>query len=353
MLPKTSFYAAAAISVIPSLYADSDVIQIPEGKITSHTTVFGDITPSAGPRVIDGVGLYLTGDYLYWTAREDGLTYAVTGANLNNSSTSNTNILPTSQGQQYQPDFRYKSGFKLGIGFDFGHDKWDMYLDYTWFNPHNSNSSVSRIENQPMSNLIPVAYTNPYNLLDYAKAFWNLNFNVIDWNLGRNFYISKFLSLRPFFGLKGTWQKQKFHVLYNFNANPNIAINNTSYFWGLGPMAGVNTAWHFRGFWSLFADLTLSSLWGAYYVGRKDTTTSSNTTYYNTHQSFHKIRPVMEIATGLRKEEWFYNNRFHFSLQVGWEQQVWFNQNQFDFYQNARTGDLTLQGLTAKARFDF
>ena len=71
--------------ILPSLAislmvcADSQTIQVPEGKLTSHTTAFGDITPSAGPRVIEGCGVYLTGDYLYWTAREDNLSFAISG----------------------------------------------------------------------------------------------------------------------------------------------------------------------------------------------------------------------------------------------------------------------------------
>ncbi|MBM3208210.1 MAG: hypothetical protein FJZ57_06370, partial [Chlamydiae bacterium] len=213
-------------------FADSDTILIPEGKLTSHTTVFGDITPSAGPRVIDGCGIFLTGDYIYWTAREDNLTFATTGMQ-------NTAGAPTKQGRKYPPRFKYDSGLKFGIGFSFGHDKWDMYIDYTWFNPHHSHKKVYEGDGEPLTNTIPFALETPFVPLYSAQASWSLNFNVFDWELGRNFYVSKFLSLRPFFGFKGTWQKQTMQVNYDFKSSGGLRSENKNSFYGVGPRAGI------------------------------------------------------------------------------------------------------------------
>jgi hypothetical protein len=348
MLTRSSIYASTLICLSSISYADSDTIQIPEGKLQNHASLFGDITPSAGPRVIDGYGVFLTGDYIYWTAREDGLEFAISGVN---TPSSGVNHLPVAKGQKYDPRFRFKSGFKAGVGFSFGHDKWDMYLNYTWFNSHNNHKTAGKKGSQPLSNLIPLALSNEYSMLTTARGIWDLNFNVIDGSLGRNFYVSKFLSLRPFFGAKGTYQKQKYHITYDFANEPDMKIHNKNNFWGIGLMAGVNTAWHLAGTWSLFADLALSSLWGNFNVSRKDV--SGSTTYYDVAEGFHTIKPVIEIGAGIRKEDWFDHDRYHVSVQAGWEQQVWYSQNQFDFYRCPRQGDLNIQGFTAKIRFDF
>ena len=58
--------------------SDNDTV-IPEGKIIDYPSIYHDVTPSAGPRVIDGCGVFLTGDYLYWTARQDNMQYAAAG----------------------------------------------------------------------------------------------------------------------------------------------------------------------------------------------------------------------------------------------------------------------------------
>ena len=102
----------------------------------------------------------------------------------------------------------------------------------------------------------------------------------------------------------------------------------------------------------MFADLGLSTLWGAFTVKRTDKD-QTGLTYYETKNGFHTIKPVIELGAGIRKEQWFYNDRFHFSMQAGWEQQIWFSQNQFDFYTSPRQGDMNIQGFTAKVRFDF
>jgi len=351
MQSGSTLLAASLLCMGSSFCAESKTIQIPEGKLTDHAGLFGDITPSAGPRVIDGYGVFLTGDYLYWTAREDSLEFAVSGANLNNSSTGSVDILPNKRGRKFDPDFKFRSGFKAGIGFSFGHDKWDMCLNYTWFNSQNNNNSTVRDGINPLTNVIPVAMANSYALLNSTSAVWKLNFNVLDGELGRNFYISKFLSLRPFFGLKGTWQTQKYNVNYDFASGTDMSVHNKTSFWALGLRSGVNTAWFLSGTWSLFADMALSALWGVFNIKRSDT--AAGTTYYETKEGFHSIKPALEIAAGLRKEAWFCKDRFHLSAQAGWEEQVWFSQNQFDFYTSSRDGDLNLQGFTAKLRFDF
>jgi len=58
---------------------------------------------------------------------------------------------------------------------------------------------------------------------------------------------------------------------------------------------------------------------------------------------------------GLRGEWWFFENRYHFMIQAGWEEQLWINHNNFEKVNGvqANHGDLLLQGLTIKLRFDF
>ena len=59
-----------------SAYADSsneNELVIPEGKIIDYPIIYQDVTPSAGPRVINGAGVFLTADYIYWTARQNNL----------------------------------------------------------------------------------------------------------------------------------------------------------------------------------------------------------------------------------------------------------------------------------------
>ena len=331
---------------------DNDII-IPEGKIIDYPSIYHDVTPSAGPRVIDGVGLFLTGDYIYWTARQDNMQYASTGY-------TNTLLLSTHGGKNAELKYRFQTGFKAGLGFSFGHDLWDMAFNYTWFQSNNNKGSI---HGNYRAGLIPTF--TPYITLttdDYftnASAVWRLHFNTLDWELGRNFYISKYLSLRPFVGLKGSWQNQHNNSAYAGikSSEPfQYTRNLESSFLGLGIRTGWNMAWHLAGTWSLYGDVALASLWGQFKTERTDKATVPGATHtpVSTSGQIHTASPVLELALGLRKDQWFYNNRFHIGVQAGWEEQIWWNQNQFSWDKAiSQSGNLVLQGLTVRLRFDF
>lgn len=354
MTRKNSIFLFFSIFCISQVMADSGVTQIPEGKITDYHCIHPDITPSAGPRVIDGIDMFLSGDYLYWTARESNLEYASTGYS-NDPSTS------VSSGISKSPSFKYKSGFKTALGFNFGHDSWDSSVSYTWFQSNHNTSSMSA---SYVDGLTP-SFT-PYIALGVddhfssASSLWGIHFNSIDWELGRNCYISRYLSLRPFVGLKGSWQRQIFKNSFEgvVSGSPfDYYNNNKSSYWGVGIRSGIDTSWHLSESWSLFGDLALSALWTSFDNHRSDShSIGSGTTIKPVRErsTSNIIVPVLELSVGIRKDVWFFRDRLHIGAQAGWEEQVWWNVNQLPSnLGGSRDGNLFLQGLTARLRFDF
>lgn len=368
MIKKTILASFLLSSLTHASTGNNDVL-IPEGKLVDYPNIYHDVTPSAGPRVINGFGLFLTGDYIYWTARQDNMQYASTGY-------TNNNLESPRPGSAANLKYQFQTGFKAGLGFSFGHDLWDLATNYTWFQSNHNKGSIKGTES---SGLIP-SFTPYVNLTenDYftkASAIWRLHFNVIDIDLGRNFYISKYLSLRPFVGLKGSWQNQHYNssyegILRNDSFSYLRKLSNS--FWGIGIRSGCNTAWHLAGTWSIFADTAISALWSQAKTNRVDTAllpdstppaavqgnnarlSDATITPVSQGNNAHSIVPVLELALGIRKDQWFYNNRFHVAVQAGWEEQVWWNQNQFAWTQSiSLTGNLVLQGLTARIRLDF
>ena len=81
---------------------------------------------------------------------------------------------------------------------------------------------------------------------------------------------------------------------------------------------------------------------------------SQRTSYSQAQKNdYDALKGVIEFMIGLRYESWFSNERFHALLEAGWEEQLWIsNSNFFRIEENAH-GDMTLHGLTIKARFDF
>lgn len=353
-MTRKSIYIPLSLFCMTQVIADSNVIQIPEGKITDYHCVHPDITPAAGPRVIDGIDVFIAGDYLYWTAREDNLEYASTGY-TNDSTTS------VSSGLGKTPSFHYRSGFKAELGFNFGHDAWDTLFNYTWFQSNNNKSSITADYDDGLTpSLATFINLGVLDFFNGASTNWSLHFNTLDWELGRNCYISKYVSLRPFVGLKGSWQKQTFHNQYEGEiSDAPFSYNNSNScsYWGVGIRSGLNTSWHLSGSWSLFGDLALSALWSTFHSSRQDSYSISHGTPVDPvkqKENVSTLSPVLELSIGLRKDCWFFQDRLHISAQAGWEEQVWWDINRLPLdFGFARGGNLYLQGLTARLRLDF
>lgn len=334
----------------------------------------GEITPNAGPCVACGMDLFISADFLYWMIREDHLGYA-------NSTGKELTANPT-MGKVFHPDFKMKPGFKVGLGAGYNHDGWDTSLEYTWIRAQNitshaTASSTLRLEDAfwilALGNSTGVG-TTP-TVLNEAFAKWSLHyFNVIDLELGRNFYVSRYLQLRPHVGFKGSWQKQFFNITYDETSGsqttPPPAIgdsvtslmNQSQFFWGVGIRAGLDTSWYFTRSFSLVGNVAISGLWGQFKVDRSNTCHDNTVNVFvhgasapfHVHNNFHTIKPVIEGFVGLRWETYTCDNAFHFAFDAGWEIQWWSQQNQFfKFNVEGDGGDLNLQGLTIKARFDF
>ncbi len=358
------------------------------------------ITPLGGPCVMDGQGVYITADFTYWTAREQGTSFATTSGF---ESFGSTEIPSTSTGKVIRPATKWRPGFKAGIGLDFCHDGWDVYAEYTWFrlNPGNTSKSVVTTDN-PIASIGGPAGVSGVVLFDNfwgvngapqfvaaaiantlatpsvsvvqsptfqrVQGKWKLDFNVVDLELGRNFYISRRLTLRPHVGLKGEWQKQKLTVTFDRNLTTQGVItstlqtktmNNKFSNWGIGVRAGVDTAWHLARLFSIFGDVAITGLWEHFNAKRFDflqfETTHQTSSNVHIKNDFFTFAPVFEWMLGLRFEWWTECNDFHFAFDAGWENQIWLFQNQFvrTYSTESDNSTLGLQGLTIKARLDF
>jgi hypothetical protein len=345
---------------------------------TSTDTPFRNITPNAGPRVDNGIDVFISADFTYWTARQEGLAYARSGVDDFDSAVAFNN---TVEGSTSFPHAKFSPGFKAGIGLNLGHDGWDVYLNYTWFHTNQHNSRSSRHANSqglvPLWDVGTVGHVtakdhfivlNSYLTVNTASSNWQLHFNNFDLDLGRNFYISQYLTLRPHAGLKGCWYHQKYTVRYSGYLDPDIAetvLHTKLYmqqsFWGVGVRTGIDTCWYFDKNWSMFGNTSLAALWGRFSNHRYDYVTlapasrPSTLNVINTKFDFHSVKPVLELQLGLRYDYWFSDDRYHFGIAAAWEEQVWFNQSQFFDVgvSYAHPGDLIFQGLTLDIRFDF
>lgn len=329
---------------------------------TQTTTPSTQITPPAGFAAAQGIGFSVFADFIYWEARTNNLSFAQT-----NVASYNPNAVITSKGQTYYPSFSYMPGFKVGLAVDLGHDNWDLTADYTWLNGDGGKNSVEMsYEDSTIletRRIFPDPATFPNARIIGADGNFGYHYNLINLDLGRNYYISQYLTLRPYFGLSGAWDKTSSYVHYNIQDEDSDGIyvfqNYQQNFWGIGFNTGLDTAWCFDENWSIFADFSLMNLWSRFKAQAKQTnfdidtgvTSTTGDVTYNTEGTQYGLQNVIDIQMGLRWNMRFDDDTMGFGLQLGWDQQIWINHVLEPV--STTSSNLSIQGIDLRARFDF
>jgi len=316
------------------------------------------ITPNANPQTKDGIGVFSSIEFLWWKASPDSLRFATSGVRVQSGSSI------TSSGKTYSINPSFQPGFRVAFGFYPGHDGWDISAKYTWYHSDNEqNASDANGNMLPFTLSTAGAFT--VNGVTSAKSAWDLHYNVLDLELGREFFLSKFLALRIFASLKGAWINQDWDTKYHsneitFNSGGTlpgeIKSNQDQDSWGVGIRMGLNGTWTlFKGF-SIVSDASFSSVWTDYNVSRKDAVTQNglaSISTANVRSSPNTAIINVDLLLGLKGAWHLQNDRYYLTAQVGWENQLWINYGHFLFLSGSSNGDLSLFGLSAKIGFEF
>ena len=319
-----------------------------------------EITPPVGPYVKCGANVFITGEFLWWKGMQEGLSYATSGVLVQPGTTL------TSSGKVHKVHDSWNPGFRVGIGFYPGHDGWDLYARYTWYYSNTADTASNQEGNMVLIGLSLDSLANiTVTGVTHAKSTWDLHYNTADLELGRNFFLSRFLKTRLFAGLRGTWNNQDWKTRYSSNQ---VAIGNSGSLpgkivvdqkqevWGIGIRMGGNGTWTFYKGWSIVSDASFAGIWVDYDNHRKDTisqTVPGNTSTINIKYEPNSTLFNLDLMLGIKGEWWLYNEAFHLSAQLGWENQIWLDYGNFIFLNRNSNGNLTFTGLTAKLRFDF
>ena len=416
--------AASLCSITTTLAANEDAShdacrpeEIPDGACTrpfvqaTNPQMLCVVNPNAKPYV-DCARAFVTIEGLLWNAHQDGLEFAIQNLeapNLASAQVSTTNSSPFYDSTVLYPKSKWDFGFRVGLGYVLNHDGWDLYADWTHFRTTATkhiesdiqivpfrlytlySGIVSGAENaQGVPNLLsPPVTVNP--TVDSIDARWKLHFDVIDLELGREFYTSKYLTLRPHIGLRGASIRQKYDLDYNggaFTENGIVLLDDVDFknnFWGIGVRGGLNSLWHWGrscgGDWSFYGNLALSLLYGHFDIEQNETIentsgvasiTGGDLNVLSTENSYRASRAMTDLALGLRYDYDCTDSAYHIALWLGWEHHIAFGMNQWAYYNSIvggshtvpsspatytnyapQDGDLTTEGWTLGFELDF
>jgi len=94
------------------------------------------------------------------------------------------------------------------LGYRLGCSQWDLRAIYTYY--HNAASKTVKEANTPDEFLVQTnGSPNVGSTFSFQKGKNSLNYQTLDFVLGREFCLSDEISLYPFFGLRSIWLEQK------------------------------------------------------------------------------------------------------------------------------------------------
>jgi hypothetical protein len=298
--------------------------------------------------------LCVTGEVLFWKASEDQLSYATTSSDRST----------IRHGHVQSPHFSWDWGFRVGFGYNMPHDHWDLYANYTHFHTH-AHGSSSTSTGAVYPNWQAPFGDSAGGYATQATANWRLHLDLADLELGKALLVGRWLSIRPFIGVRGAWIYQKYEIDYKGGtavpAGDEDQINMQNNCWGVGVRTGIDTLWGLGKGISIFGDGAISLLSGHFNIHQKEQLEEAGTTIVNISSHPTNAITIAELSMGLQYDRFFKKNRYHFGVKLGYEFNYFFDQNQWIRFLNSdnpgvissNNGNLSLQGVTLGFRFDF
>ncbi len=272
-------------------------------------------------------------DALYWRATESFDWVMINDRNV-----------PHQNVSYKTANFQFEPGFRVGVGTQ---GEWDTLLSYTRYHTDMSSTATGKLT--PTLLASKMAQPNGAYFYQSGNINFAIHYNVIDAELAKTFEWDRQIEIQPFIGLRGAWIDQSIDT--RLQGDISVSENVENNFKGVGPKAGINTAFTVyrcnQSQFQLFANFATAYLWGHWSINDA-LSDNNNRTILIENKNRNQASVGFETALGLK---WNYQN---WSLNFSYEMSDWLNQFQiFDDGTGGHSNDLVLQGLRAGFTYQF
>ncbi len=316
-------------------------------------------------------------DILYWRPCSDGLELGKEESFV--SSLVGDDTVLTNESHAVDPNFKFDTGFRLGLSYNCPSNCWDIALNWTHFHAKANADGAGGVSTtapytQFVSNWERLSGQYPTEI----ESRWTLDMDVLDLEFAQKYFVNHCFILRPFFGLRAARIDQGYHVeavrtgsSFDFMSN----VDSRSDFRGIGPRAGMDLQIRLGCGVSLVGGAAASLLFGSFNRHSSEAFTQSGTSPFSEfNYDPHGGGPdrctvtTADLGIGIMLEHCFEccGNMHPFALVFAWEQHAFYDLNHFNFaaegltangtvngIHDGKTGDLSMQGLTVSAMIGF
>ncbi|HEY2810335.1 MAG TPA: Lpg1974 family pore-forming outer membrane protein [Rhabdochlamydiaceae bacterium] len=295
-----------------------------------------------------GARVFIIGDFLYWTAQQEGLDFSYTAKGTPGQ-------LPLFDVKTLSCDPEWSTGFRVGLGYRLPHDLWEARGYVTQLRTTNHLESHASGSHFIAFNAgLPIAQTSGFSK---EKGNWHLKYTLLDVELSRCYPATRFLAINPFLGARGAWIQQTVHFTLS---DPNqLEVEGKNRFEGGGLRLGTDLQFYLAKCVSFFAQGSLSLLSGRFKVDAH--VEGGEWPMFSERRKPHRLCANCELRAGAKGTIPLYRKQAFLTLGLSYDMALWFSQNQLlNFFQAANAiqvqslqGNLTLQGITFSTRLDF
>lgn len=291
---------------------------------------FGANTASAYP-FLESWGLYFSGEAICWKFFLGGTDYTY----VNKANPISTVFVDRLE----YLDFDWRFAYRFTLGYQLDSPDFDLWSTFTRFTTDQETSV--EVPEGPNARLF--ANQNVAQNVDYQRATQSCDFqyNVLDINLGRNFFLRKTFSMHPFIGVRGAKIDERTNTSWTGSVTSDFHYKSSNDVWGVGILGGTEARWHFDSNWSLFGSFLGSLLYGWYDV---DTTIRQNypveVANLSLDSDLRQLIPNMTLDVGASWEYVPCQKRVRYSVSLAYEFQYWWAYNQTLHTKYTTTTDL-------------
>lgn len=330
--------------------------------------------------------------FIYWQPIQDNMALGVVNSTALNSSGFLQSHTLGGAGLDMNivtMKFKYKPGFKVGVGGNFDYDNWDVHGEYTWFHNSQHKDTGAPVVGQILPTWgVPQDFVSAADAPLYQSAHekWTLHMDLLDVVLGRWAYFGTKFTVHPYFGARAAFIKQKAAVSYSGNGSfitstggstsvagaGTLSINESSHSWAIGPEFGVDGNWNVGAGFRLLGNAEFDVLFTKYTklnmsqtsdpLAGVNTAASLPGPVYSSQSKYIALRSHVDLELGLGWGTYFDCNNWYLDFAATYGFQVFFDQNMFRFWAQdpsfgantfSPNGNLYIQGLTLTSRLDF
>lgn len=317
------------------------------------------VLPGASADVQNGADFAFLADFIYWN-KSPGVIYITDGVGQRPGE---ADFAVEKSGSYYVPEPGYSPGLRAGMGLVFEHDGWDVLLTYTWLYTkasHHFHENPDR--GQATRENWAIGRESPLEVFE-ASSSMSQTFNFWDLNCGRSFFLSRFFSMRPAFGLVGYYIPSQYTTTYLYEENqspfPTIHAKTRAQTrsWAIGLNFGLNINLYFFKHWSVDGRIDLSGASEHHIMSSKVRLLNEESGVAVTNQRGKKTKDDVgvyhRIFLGLSWDKLYKNGDYQIRFFAGWN--IWSGLSIYYLKShNLPQSDSTqFQGWTFGGKFDF